>query len=231
MLICVYLQCIIMINKKSKGFDFMQQYYKGRRIVISNGYQDVYFPEHPNSRKNGNVYVHILVAEDIIGRHLTSLEVVHHVDFNKQNNDKTNIMIFDSSSSHSVYHQCLEYKHDYVLYCINGIYHCEQVVSSNNHYRIDIHGHIRQFSVCQVCGKIITNGSKMCVDCSHVYCRVVTRPSRNELKDKIRKESFVSIGKFYGVSDNAVRKWCKYYGLPSKSSEIKAISCYDWKHL
>ena len=29
------------------------------------------------------------------------------------------------------------------------------------------------------------------------------------------------IGKFYNVSDNTVRKWCKSYGLPCKYNEIK----------
>jgi uncharacterized protein YjcR len=29
------------------------------------------------------------------------------------------------------------------------------------------------------------------------------------------------IGEQYGVSDNAVRKWCKHYNIPSTKKEIK----------
>ncbi len=33
--------------------------------------------------------------------------------------------------------------------------------------------------------------------------------------------SFVKVGKVYGVSDNAVRKWFKHYGLPCNKKELK----------
>jgi hypothetical protein len=33
----------------------------------------------------------------------------------------------------------------------------------------------------------------------------------------------------YGVTDNAIRKWCKAYGLPSKKSEI--ILVQDWSEI
>ena len=47
----------------------------------------------------------------------------------------------------------------------------------------------------------------------------------------IRTETFVSIGAAYGVSDNAVKKWCDSYGLPRKKSDIKQISDSDWEAL
>ena len=39
------------------------------------------------------------------------------------------------------------------------------------------------------------------------------------------------IGKQFGVSDNAVRKWCKKYGLPQKVSEIKKYTDEEWLNL
>ena len=41
----------------------------------------------------------------------------------------------------------------------------------------------------------------------------------------------VQVGKKYLVSDNAVRKWCKAYDLPSKVSEIKKYTDEEWKIL
>lgn len=43
--------------------------------------------------------------------------------------------------------------------------------------------------------------------------RKVERPTSAELKKLIQTTSFVAIGKIYGVSDNAVRKWAKSYEL------------------
>lgn len=47
----------------------------------------------------------------------------------------------------------------------------------------------------------------------------------------IRTDSFVSIGKKYCVSDNAIRKWCKTYNLPSKKSEINNYSDEEWEKI
>ena len=39
------------------------------------------------------------------------------------------------------------------------------------------------------------------------------RPSKNKLEKLILEFPFTQIGKQYGVSDNAVRNWCKIYKL------------------
>ena len=82
---------------------------------------------------------------------------------------------------------------------------------------------------CKECGKEITQYSTtgMCADCQHKSSRIVDRPSREELKEMIRTIPFTTIAKQYGVSDNAIRKWCKYYNLPYKVSEIKKYCQYE----
>jgi len=47
----------------------------------------------------------------------------------------------------------------------------------------------------------------------------------------IRTNSFVSIGKQYGVSDNAVRKWCDGYKLPRRKRDIKEYTDEEWKDI
>lgn len=54
-------------------------------------------------------------------------------------------------------------------------------------------------------------------------------PTRDELKALIRNKSFVKIGEDYGRTDNAIRKWCDFYSLPRKKTDIKKISDEDWK--
>jgi hypothetical protein len=43
----------------------------------------------------------------------------------------------------------------------------------------------------------------------------------NVLIELIKSTPFLTIGKMYGVSDNAVRKWCRYYNLPYRKNDIK----------
>ena len=40
------------------------------------------------------------------------------------------------------------------------------------------------------------------------------------IQDFKELKSFVQVGLKYNVSDNAVRKWCKLYGIPFKSKEL-----------
>lgn len=53
--------------------------------------------------------------------------------------------------------------------------------------------------------------------------------TREQLKDKIRNQSFSEIGREYGYSDNAIRKWCDKYNLPRHKREIKKFSDEEWK--
>lgn len=53
--------------------------------------------------------------------------------------------------------------------------------------------------------------------------------SREELKDLIRTTPFVQIGKRFGVTDSAVRKWCKKYQLPYQSTIIHKITDDKWE--
>lgn len=62
--------------------------------------------------------------------------------------------------------------------------------------------------------------------------RTVDRPDRNILKRLIRTLPFTTIGKMYGnVSDNAVRKWCDFEGLPRKKNLINKYSDEEWEKL
>ena len=81
---------------------------------------------------------------------------------------------------------------------------------------------------CVDCGVSITHGASRCKICHDKHQRVVSWPTRDELKALIRSTPFTTIGKQFEVSDNAVRNWCKQYNLPHKSSEIKKIDDFKW---
>ncbi len=73
--------------------------------------------------------------------------------------------------------------------------------------------------MCDMCKSIYIPREKTskycCYDCFHLAQRKCQRPSKNELSTMIivEKIPFTRLGKKYGVTDNAVRKWAKQYGI------------------
>lgn len=87
---------------------------------------------------------------------------------------------------------------------------------------------------CIDCGEKISDTATRCKKCSNKiksFNNRKPRPSREELKQLIRTESFLSIGRMFNVSDNAVRKWCIAENLPKSKTEIKKISDEDWEKI
>jgi len=68
---------------------------------------------------------------------------------------------------------------------------------------------------CKKCAVPLVANAKsgLCVNCLSVQQRRVARPSKDQLLADVASTPMVSIGKKYGVSDNAVKKWCKSYGI------------------
>lgn len=84
---------------------------------------------------------------------------------------------------------------------------------------------------CQTEISLRATRCKSCASKEKQKEKVISHPSRDELKKLIRTTSFCQIGRLYGVSDNAVRKWCDGYKLPRKVSDIKNISEAEWEKI
>ena len=75
---------------------------------------------------------------------------------------------------------------------------------------------------CKDCGKEILKESTYCPMCSFKHKRKVKRPTKEQLiLDFKELKSIKKIGIKYNVSDNAIRRWLKYYNLPFKTKELK----------
>lgn len=74
----------------------------------------------------------------------------------------------------------------------------------------------------QLYGKGKTSLCRKCFNESGFNSKTL-KPDKESLYNKLCKNSFSAVAREYNVSDNAVRKWCKSYGLPYKASEYKKI--------
>ncbi|QIW89910.1 HNH endonuclease [Bacillus phage Izhevsk] len=175
---------------------------------IRNGYKTVYMPSHHRASDDGIVYEHIVVAEQILGRELRDEEEVHHEDENKHNNSPDNLFVFATKADHTRYH------HNGIMIKVEDYYISPSEV---------------KVSTCEVCEKSFNyyeksqTGKYCSLDCSSKGRRKSERPNKDDLLNLIKTKSFIDIGKMYGVSDNAVRKWCKSYELPYRKKDIKEL--------
>ena len=110
---------------------------------------------------------------------------------------------------------------------------------------------LKKHYYCSDCGCEISRTSKRCVLCQRKRIsknEIVNKNSKyikdktNEkhlippverelLKNMIRSLPFLQIGKKYGVTDNAIRKWCKKYNLPYQKRLINSYSDEEWKNI
>lgn len=87
-----------------------------------------------------------------------------------------------------------------------------------------------QDKYCFNCGAIIGSKAQYCPKCANQLRQKVERPTREELKQLIRNESFLGIARLYNniITDNAVRKWCDTYNLPRTKKEINSYTDEEW---
>ena len=172
---------------------------------MNNDYSAVYAPNHHRAHVNGMVYEHILKAEEKLNRLLKDGEVVHHVNENKTDNSYNNLMIFRTSKDHSIFHKSNSFK---LINNDDSSFSCET---------------IKRY--CESCKKELIN-KQLKIKCCSIECRgklqrKAQRPSAEQLKQELIETNFVQVGRKYGISDNAIRGWCKSYGMSTKAKDYK----------
>lgn len=94
----------------------------------------------------------------------------------------------------------------------NRVENLELVTPKKHHAR---HGRERKPKLCQRCGKkFLGQAIKYCsVKCSSAASRRTDWPTRSRLRKLVWQKPTSIIAKQYGVSDKAIEKWCKKYGI------------------
>jgi len=86
----------------------------------------------------------------------------------------------------------------------------------------DIENGLTKKEICKINHIKLKRLNKILVDYGVSYREKVKHitPTKEELEKLIYKESFVTIGRIYNMTDNAIKKWCKKYGLPYRKKDI-----------
>lgn len=166
-----------------------------------------------------------------------------HIDGNTRNNKKENIRLL-CPNCHSQtdtytgknkliknkanYNELKSIVEDYTPHTVSELCKLMGITSSKPNYiklnkelvtqRIDT---IIQLK-CLNCDRHITNKSKSgyCNKCSHILQYKTEHPSKQKLIEELNKSNLYALGKKYGVSDNAIRKWMKNYNIPTKKVDL-----------
>jgi hypothetical protein len=78
----------------------MNHFWQGGYTVDEDGYILEKRPEHPQATTGGYVRQHRLVMEKMLGRYLTSEEVVDHKNRDTSDNDPGNLQLYPSNAEH-----------------------------------------------------------------------------------------------------------------------------------
>lgn len=147
-------------------------------------------------------FVHKLVAIHFI-ENTYDKEEVNHIDHDKLNCDMTNLEWCTRKENMNAMSVFYRKNKDLTKIKFREQKHCE----------------------CLSCGVNISSTTKtsMCPKCYSFSSRKTQRPNKEELLELIKTYSFLELSRIYNVSDNAIRKWCKKYGLPFKRKDIEKI--------
>lgn len=184
--------------------------------IDTDGYVLVFMPEHPRAYKSGSLkgYVaeHIVVAEKMLNRSLTDAERVHHLDRDRQHNDHKNLLVLENDQ-HSKLHGWLD-KH----FIVKKPEFYNRITKKFSGQPTEDN----QRNCCAICGNPIAQDQKYCShECDAIGRRQAIRPDSDQLGRDIVSMTMTKVGEKYGVSDNAIRKWCRSLGIPCKLHEIK----------
>jgi len=158
---------------------------------------------------------------------------VHHIDENHRNNEWSNLSLLCVwchakhhrgvgiisvkpvfKDLHEVERKFLEKLKSETT--VNRIEGNKKAVRTKVHkYGYSITDH--SLKICPNCKRQFESNKATQVYCSQkCHCnskRKADRPTREELQDLMNNNSWCAIGRMYKVSDNAVRKWARSYGI------------------
>lgn len=166
-----------------------------------NGYKILLVPDCLRGNPVGSdgwQYEHILILEEEMGRRFTPDECGHHLDGNRGNNRKENLLLM-TKSTHVKLHSWLT----------------REGITPKPYLK---------YPSCTICGVTLQGPQVACcsIVCGKIYKELAPHiPDVEILKELVATIPFTKIGEMFGVSDNGVRGWCRKLGIPTKRSIVR----------
>lgn len=137
-------------------------------------------------------------AHKLLKRKLKCKDLTESLDESEANNRFISVLVFDSAESRDRWHK-IPLALRQLVNNGDGSYSCQFAQGT-----------------CLYCGKLMTSPAQdsYCSQiCSQLASRRAIRPSKEELKKIIWTKPTTQVAKDFGVSDKAIEKWCKAYGI------------------
>ena len=79
--------------------------WNGGKFIDGHGYVRILRPDHPEANNKGYINEHRLIAEEVLGKSLPSGAVMHHVNGDKTDNRRKNLVICQDENYHGLLHK------------------------------------------------------------------------------------------------------------------------------
>jgi hypothetical protein len=108
-----------------------------------------------------------------------------------------------------------------------------RILCPNCNATLPTHCGKRRVKECVICNAEFVGPNQVCSsDCAktlmslraslpRIESRKATRPPQMQLLKELESSNWAAVGRKYGVTDNAIRKWVRFYGLDPKSIKTK----------
>lgn len=171
----------------------------GDIILKINGYPIIYCPERDDTIGNsGCVYVHVLMAEKLLGRKLKNGEIIHHKDHNRENFSEDNLIVFKSQADHARFH-----------------------LTGNLEKQGDVYISRKIKNKCIDCGKTIGNKNKRCKSCykkykSKGYADIILENKETIYSMAQKGCSVKEIADYFNMAPQSFSRICRRLGIKYK---------------
>ncbi len=111
---------------------------------------------------------------------------------------------------------------------------CNQQLPTTGYKKMRTENKLQKKYYCIDCGVEISRNATRCVSCTNKmnYGKAAkSQTTREELKKLIRTKPFTQIGEQFGITDNAIRRWCDVFSLPRTKKEIQKYSDAEWENI